>query len=109
MEELDKRLFPNFSGRQNSNSNKSREQVFLCFVPLFPRCVDKSRERLFNKRLVSSGDAFLTPKRENTVSPILFHLNTGDKIGGRERGKEGKEAEIMRQSQRKTREGGMQD
>lgn len=44
---------------------------------------------------MSSGDAFLTPKRENTVSPILFHFNTGDEHGrrggvrgGRERGRD---------------------
>lgn len=36
---------------------------------------------------MSSGDAFLAPKRENTVSPILFHFNAGDKIG---RGSEGR-------------------
>lgn len=99
---------------QNSDSHKSRELIFLCFVPLFPRCVDKSRERLFNKKLVSSGDAFLTPKRGNTASAILFHFNTGDKLGRRRRrrrgrGEVGKEVEIMRQSKRRKREGGMRD
>lgn len=60
---------------------------------------------------MSSGDAFLAPKRENTVSPILFHFNTGDKIvrGSKGAREGGKEVEIMRQSERKKREGGMQD
>lgn len=71
------------------NSHKSRELIFLCFVPLSLRCVDKSRERLFNKKLVSSGDAFLTPKRGNTASTILFHFNTGDELGRRRRRKGG--------------------
>lgn len=82
---------------------KARETICLCFVPLFQKCVDKSRERLFNKKLVSSGDAFLTPKRGNTASAILFHFNTGDGLG---RGEEEKEVEIMRQSKR---DGGMWD
>lgn len=93
---------------QNSDSHKSRELIFLCFVPVFPRCVDKSRERLFNKKLVSSGDAFLTPKRGNTASTILFHFNTGDELGRRRRRKGG-EVEIMRQSKRRKREGGVRD
>lgn len=60
---------------------------------------------------MSSGDDFLTPKRGNTASSILFHFNTGDELGKRrERREEGKEVEIMRQSeQKKKREGGMQD
>lgn len=46
---------------------------------------------------MSSGDASLAPKRENTVSPILFHLGGGGE--GRREG--GKEVEIMRRSERR--------
>lgn len=80
-----------FLAHRSQTPMKARETIFHCFVLLFQRCVDKSRERLFNKKLVSSGDAFLTPKRGNTASAILFHFNTGDGLGrggGREGGRD---------------------
>lgn len=72
----EKTLLKTFSRTQNSDCHKSRELIFLCFISLFLICVDKSRERIVNIKLVSSGDAFLTPKRGNTASTILFHFNT---------------------------------
>lgn len=45
--------------------------------------------RDYSTRGLSSGDAFLAPKRENTVSPILFHFTRGQNWEG-ERGKEGR-------------------
>lgn len=112
----EKTLLKTFSRTQNSDCHKSRELIFLCFISLFLICVDKSRERIVNIKLVSSGDAFLTPKRGNTASTILFHFNTWDELGRRKRrrkrscgGREGKDVEIMRQSKRRKRDGGMQD